>query len=97
MNTMMECMSVSSSPITASVVKISPNNKFIAYIHGIKCFIVDTFTQKPIKTVTCLDKINTCSFSHDSDRVLCLIKERNVVQAFSVSDHDWKCRINEGT
>lgn len=84
-------------PIAASLVRISPNSKYIACIqNGSKCIVIDASTQQPIRTINYHDKIDDCMFSQDSDRVLCLLKERNVVQAFSISDQDWKCRINEG-
>lgn len=86
-----------SHPLVGSVVRVSPNSRYIAYVSGLKLNVVDSITCQPIFTVTCIDKIDSCVFSKDSDRILCLLKERNVVQAFSISDEDWKCRINEGT
>lgn len=89
---------VASTPIVSSIVRISPNSKFIAYISGVKCFVVNALnSQQVIETFTCLDKIDNFMFSNDSDRILCVLKERSIVQAFSISDKSWKCRINEGT
>lgn len=35
-------------------------------------------------------------FNNDS-YILCALFSRNAIQVFSLSDKEWKCRINEGT
>ena len=88
-----------SEPISGNVstsIKVSPSSEYIAVANGVKLNIYHSRDFQLVQSFSCLDKIDYCSFACDSDKILCFLKERNVVQAFSVSDIEWKCRINEG-
>jgi hypothetical protein len=45
---------------------------------------------------SCVDVIDTISFSPDGNFILAALYKRSAVQAFSLLDHSWHCRINEG-
>jgi hypothetical protein len=82
--------------INGNIVRISSNSKYIAYASGIHVNIIDSSHLKTLCKFSCIDKVDNCEFSQDSEKVLCFIKERCIIQCFSLVDNDWKCRIDEG-
>ena len=83
-------------PIHASRCYISPNSQTFAIINGIRLSIYEIKTNQLMTTFNCIDKIDYCSYANDSDKILCFLRERNMIQAFSISDKEWKCKINDG-
>lgn len=88
----------------------SPNSQYLAYTHsGINLCI--RFNQPstsssqqqqahhPAETIhhifSCIDKIDKIEFSKDSEYIYCAIYNRATVQIFSLTDLQWRCRINE--
>lgn len=76
---------------------ISSNGKFIASTQVSRLILRDLSKVSQILNVfQCLDKIDRIEFSPDSLYILCGLYARSTIQVFSVTDFEWKCRINEG-
>ena len=85
-----------SAQLSGSSVILSPSSEYMAIIISGRLIIRDVKTLVTINVFSCIDKIERCEFSPDSSFILCAMFSRNAVQVFSVTDSEWKCRINEG-
>ena len=76
---------------------ITPSSQYICFLTG-GCRIVirSSETLDVVHTFVCVDKVNHIEWSPDSAYILCAMFSRAAVQAFSMEDPEWKCRINEG-
>jgi WD40 repeat protein len=97
-----------SAPYAHSSIKnivFSPDSQYLAYIHGGTNLCIrenrPSHASTPPQTETihhifsCIDKIDKIEFSRDSEYIYCGIYNRSTVQIFSVSNFQWRCRINE--
>jgi hypothetical protein len=85
-----------SEAIPASAGLFSPNGQHVAFTSGCRLTIRSADDLKAVQIFTCVDKPDKVEFSPDSSYVLCIYLLRAAVQCFSLSDPEWKCRINEG-
>ena len=56
----------------------------------------DVDTLNVVHLFSCLDKIQHIAWAADSDYLLCGLYRRAMVQAWSVQQPDWTCKIDEG-
>ena len=94
-----------SAPYAHSSLKniiFSPNSHYLAYIHsGINLCIrlnqpAPSHSAETIHHIfSCIDRIDKIEFSKDSEYIFCAIYNRSTVQIFSLTDFQWRCRINE--
>jgi hypothetical protein len=85
-----------SDAVSASIASCSPSGCLLATATGIKVTIRELANLNILHIFQCIDKPDKMEFSPDSAYLLCASLARGAVQCFSVSDPDWKCRINEG-
>lgn len=85
-----------SEAVSASSAVYSPSGTYLATVSGIKVTVRDSARLNVIHTYQCIDKPDKIEFSPDSGYFFCAYTVRGVLQCFSISDPDWKCRINEG-
>ena len=55
--------------------------------------------NSPVQVVqlfSCVDKISSLEWAPDSEYILCGLYKRPMVQAWSLSQPDWTCKIDEG-
>jgi hypothetical protein len=56
----------------------------------------DVDTLNVVQLFSCLDKIEHIEWACDSNFILCGLFKRAMVQAWSVEQPDWNCKIDEG-
>jgi WD40 repeat protein len=49
-----------------------------------------------VQLFSCVDKISSVEWAPDSEYILCGLYKRPMVQAWSLSQPDWTCKIDEG-
>jgi WD40 repeat protein len=74
----------------------SPDSKLMASADGYRLVVRDAASLAVVSLCSCLDRIESISWSPDSDHILCALFKRATVQVFCVSDSDWACNIAEG-
>ncbi|EFJ17238.1 hypothetical protein SELMODRAFT_115139 [Selaginella moellendorffii] len=74
----------------------SPNARFLAVAVEARLVIRDAVSLKVVQLYSCLDKISHVEWAPDSEYVLCALVKRAMVQAWSVSQPEWTCKIDEG-
>ncbi|KAK0596388.1 hypothetical protein LWI29_015257 [Acer saccharum] len=74
----------------------SPNSRFIAVAVDYRLVIRDTHSFKVVQLFTCLDKISYVEWALDSEYILCGLYKRPMIQAWSLSQPEWTCKIDEG-
>lgn len=74
----------------------SPDGRLVAAAQEFRLVIRDTDTLTVLAIFSCLDRIDTISWSPNSDHVLCALLKRATVQVFSVSNPEFTCSISEG-
>lgn len=84
-----------SNVFSSNKVDSSMSSKYVAFADGPKAIVLNLETCSVVRSYTCVDKIDSIQISHDSQKVLCFLKDRNIIQAFSISDKEWACRITE--
>jgi hypothetical protein len=87
-----------SDPIGGIRCKVTTTSDLIGFIShsGSRLTVKDSNSLLVVNIFSCIDKISHFEFSPDSSYVMCALYARNAVQVFSLSDPEWKCRINEG-
>lgn len=76
---------------------LSPNGRYLASTMVSRLVLRDLHHVAQIMHIhQCLDKIEKLEFSADSEYILCALYARSAIQVFSVTNAEWKCRINEG-
>ena len=73
----------------------SPNSTLIGIADESRTTILHSSTLEIIQSYNCADKIDRLEFSPDSQFILCAQYGLCCVQVFSVSDGEWRCRIND--
>ncbi|GAB4825899.1 hypothetical protein Ancab_008766 [Ancistrocladus abbreviatus] len=74
----------------------SPNSRFIAVAVDYRLVIRDVVSLKVIQLFSCVDKISYIEWALDSEYILCGLYKRPMIQAWSLSQPEWTCKIDEG-
>lgn len=74
----------------------SPDARFLAVAVDYRLVIRDVVSLKVVQLYSCLDKISSVEWAPDSEYVLCGLYKRAMVQAWSISQPEWTCKIDEG-
>ncbi|GAV79487.1 WD40 domain-containing protein [Cephalotus follicularis] len=74
----------------------SPNARFIAVAVDYRLVIRDTISFKVVQLFSCLDKISYIEWALDSEYILCGLYKRPMIQAWSLTQPEWTCKIDEG-
>ncbi|KAF6989705.1 hypothetical protein CFC21_007007 [Triticum aestivum] len=75
----------------------SPDARFLAVAVDYRLVVRDVVTLKVVQLFSCVDKINFLEWAPDSEYILCGLYKRPMVQAWSLSQPDWTCKIDEGS
>ncbi|XP_044971920.1 WD repeat-containing protein WRAP73 [Hordeum vulgare subsp. vulgare] len=75
----------------------SPDARLLAVAVDYRLVIRDVVTLKVVQLFSCVDKINFLEWAPDSEYILCGLYKRPMVQAWSLSQPDWTCKIDEGS
>lgn len=74
----------------------SPNSRFLAVAVDYRLVIRDVLTLKVVQLFSCLDKITYIEWALDSEYILCGLYKRPMIQAWSLMQPEWTCKIDEG-
>lgn len=74
----------------------SPNGRYVATAVDFRLVIRDVESLQILQLYSCLDKVEEVIWSCDSAYLLCGLYKRGIVQVWSVDDHTWTCKIDEG-
>ncbi|XP_015577553.1 WD repeat-containing protein WRAP73 isoform X4 [Ricinus communis] len=74
----------------------SPNARYIAVAVDYRLVIRDTLSFKVVQLFSCLDKISYIEWAVDSEYILCGLHKRPMIQAWSLTQPEWTCKIDEG-
>ncbi|XP_031392138.1 WD repeat-containing protein WRAP73 isoform X4 [Punica granatum] len=74
----------------------SPNARYIAVAVDYRLVIRDSLSFKVVQLFSCLDKISYIEWALDSEYILCGLYKRPMIQAWSLTQPEWTCKIDEG-
>lgn len=74
----------------------SPNSQFLAVAVDYRLVIRDVLSLKVVQLFSCVDKISYIEWAQDSEYILCGLYKRPMIQAWSLSQPDWTCKIDDG-
>lgn len=74
----------------------SPNARFLAVAVDYRLVIRDVLSLKVVQLFSCLDKITYIEWAPDSEYILCGLYKRPMIQAWSLTQPEWTCKIDEG-
>ncbi|ONK73503.1 uncharacterized protein A4U43_C04F32290 [Asparagus officinalis] len=74
----------------------SPDSRFLAVAVDYRLVIRDVVSLKVLQLFTCVDKISYIEWALDSEYILCGLYKRPMVQAWSLTQPEWTCKIDEG-
>ncbi|XXG77916.1 hypothetical protein AAC387_Pa08g1969 [Persea americana] len=74
----------------------SPNARFLAVAVDYRLVIRDVLTLKVIQLFSCMDKISYIEWALDSEYILCGLHKRPMIQAWSLTQPEWTCKIDDG-
>ncbi|KAL5973176.1 hypothetical protein ACLOJK_037203, partial [Asimina triloba] len=74
----------------------SPNSRFLAIAVDYRLVIRDVASLKVIHLFSCLDKISYIEWALDSEYILCGLHKKPMIQAWSLTQPEWTCKIDEG-
>uniref|UniRef100_A0A804QGT6 WD repeat-containing protein WRAP73 n=1 Tax=Zea mays TaxID=4577 RepID=A0A804QGT6_MAIZE len=75
----------------------SPDSRFLAIAVDYRLVVRDVLSLKVVvQLFSCVDKISSVEWAPDSEYILCGLYKRPMVQAWSLSQPDWTCKIDEG-
>nr|GME14638.1 WD repeat-containing protein WRAP73 [Ipomoea batatas] len=74
----------------------SPNARFLAVAVDYRLVIRDVLSLKVVQLFSCLDKITYIEWALDSQYILCGLYKRPMIQAWSLTQPEWTCKIDEG-
>ncbi|XP_020222888.1 WD repeat-containing protein WRAP73 [Cajanus cajan] len=74
----------------------SPNARFIAVAVDYRLVIRETLSFKVVQLFSCLDKISYIEWALDSEYILCGLYKKPMIQAWSLTQPEWTCKIDEG-
>lgn len=76
--------------------RFSPNCQFLAVAVDYRLVIRDVLSLKVVQLFSCVDKISYIEWAQDSEYILCGLYKRPMIQAWSLSQPDWTCKIDDG-
>lgn len=74
----------------------SPNARFLAVAVDYRLVIRDVLSLKVVQLFSCLDKITYIEWAPDSEYILCGLYKKPMIQAWSLTQPEWTCKIDEG-
>ncbi|CAN4080722.1 unnamed protein product [Withania somnifera] len=74
----------------------SPNARFLAVAVDYRLVIRDVLSLKVVQLFSCLDKITYIEWAPDSEYILCCLYKKPMIQAWSLTQPEWTCKIDEG-
>eukprot|EP00898_Chlorokybus_atmophyticus_P000443 jgi/Chlat1/139/Chrsp1S03234 len=74
----------------------SPTGAHVAASIDNRVFVRDSLTLQVVHIFSCLDRVEQIEWSTDSTMLLCCLYKRSTLQAFSIEQPDWYCKIDEG-
>lgn len=74
----------------------SPNARFLAVASEYRLVIRNVLSLKVEHLFSCLDKISYIEWAADSEYILCGLHKKPLIQAWSLTQPDWTCKIDEG-
>ncbi|KAK6912385.1 WD40 repeat [Dillenia turbinata] len=74
----------------------SPNSRFLAVAVDYRLVIRDIHSLKVVHLFSCVDKISFIEWALDSEYILCGLYKRPMIQAWSLTQPEWTCKIDEG-
>ncbi|XP_010275400.1 PREDICTED: WD repeat-containing protein WRAP73 isoform X2 [Nelumbo nucifera] len=74
----------------------SPNARYLAVAVDYRLVIRDVLSLKVVQLFSCLDKISYIEWALDSEYILCGLYKRPMIQAWSLTQPEWTCKIDEG-
>ncbi|KAH1139058.1 hypothetical protein GLYMA_10G194400v4 [Glycine max] len=74
----------------------SPDARFIAVAVDYRLVIRETVSFKVVQLFSCLDKISYIEWALDSEYILCGLYKKPMIQAWSLTQPEWTCKIDEG-
>lgn len=72
------------------------SDKFLIHVTATRLTIRDADALEVVAVHSCLEKPDKIEFSPDGMYVACVLLNKGCIQCFSMSDKEWKCRIQEG-
>jgi len=78
------------------VVRASPDGSRVASAHEHRLHVRDVQSGSLLALFSCIDAVDDVQWSCDSGYVLCALYTRGYVQAWSLADASWHCKIDEG-
>ncbi|CAN6478016.1 unnamed protein product [Victoria cruziana] len=75
----------------------SPDSRFLAIAVDYRLVIRDVASLKVVQLYSCVDKISYIEWALDSEYILCGLYKRPMVQAWSLTQPEWTCKIDEGS
>lgn len=73
----------------------SPDNQLLAVTNGTKIIIKSLPTLENIQVFSFPDQVSYIEFSPDSKHILAVMSKKNMVEARSISEEDWLCKIED--
>ncbi|KAK8945666.1 hypothetical protein KSP40_PGU011334 [Platanthera guangdongensis] len=74
----------------------SPDSRYLAIAVDYRLVIRDLDSLKVVQLYSCVDKISYIEWASDSEYILCGLYRRPMVQAWSLTQPEWTCKIDEG-
>ncbi|GFZ15156.1 transducin/WD40 repeat-like superfamily protein [Actinidia rufa] len=74
----------------------SPNAQFLAVAVDYRLVIRDVLSLKVVQLFSCLDKISYIEWAQDSEYILCGLYKKPMIQAWSLTQPEWTCKIDDG-
>ncbi|CAM8973504.1 unnamed protein product [Rhodiola kirilowii] len=73
----------------------SPNSRFVAVAVDYRLVIRDLLSFKVVQLFSCVDKITYIEWAPDSEYILCGLYKKPMIQAWSLTQPEWTCKIDE--
>ncbi|KAJ6705305.1 WD REPEAT PROTEIN 8-RELATED [Salix purpurea] len=85
-------------PIANHMPRMIPNNRpgFQNSSPTPKAVSRNTSAPTVVQLFSCLDKISHIEWANDSEYILCGLYKRPMIQAWSLTQPEWTCKIDEG-
>ncbi|KAL8224046.1 hypothetical protein R6Q57_019521 [Mikania cordata] len=74
----------------------SPNALYLAVAVDYRLVIRDVASFKVVQLFSCMDKISYIEWAQDSEYILCGLYKKPMIQAWSLAQPEWTCKIDEG-
>ncbi|CAI9295789.1 unnamed protein product [Lactuca saligna] len=74
----------------------SPNARYLAVAVDYRLVVRDVLSLKVVQLFSCMDKISYIEWALDSEYILCGLYKKPMIQAWSLAQPEWTCKIDEG-